>query len=308
MDRRTGGALVIVLALVSVLVVPRILNPVLVTGVAAPAPPPPAPAIGDCIADTDWSSGFDDAGALIQSAPAVFVPCTEPHQGEVSYVNPDFQPAPYNAGQPYGGFDDPCTNPPHSELTYLGLDPTTAHLWEPALATGTRVLGPDARQFAAGQRWAACVITFRGYATVTSTLRDATRRDGPPRALAVCFTGGGANPTDRPALCSGPHAVELLAAVTLPADDPIDQTALDRGCVELADQQAGRPLSNEAGLEVVALTYAFDTASAAPVEVVAPLPTGADGGWSSCLVRAVDGRRLDGSVRQLGTRPLPWAP
>lgn len=50
MHRRVSGGLVLILALLAVVVVPKILNPPRLEGVARIAPPPPPLVVGDCIA------------------------------------------------------------------------------------------------------------------------------------------------------------------------------------------------------------------------------------------------------------------
>lgn len=167
MDRRAAGGVVLLLALVCLLVAPRLTSPG-VAGAAAIDPGPPPLPVGTCIADEVRTDG-DPTGSAPTPRP---VDCAEPHWGEVALLD---EGAATDATPP------PCRGSRiESYLTGAAATPVSTA----AVRVDATALGPDPRQTAGGQRWSSCVVHTD--APLTVPLAGIRSTDAPPPGLGRC--------------------------------------------------------------------------------------------------------------------------
>lgn len=306
MDRRISGGLALVLALVAVLVTPRILNPPVLDGAALVEPPAPAPVVGDCVRQSIGGYTVSDRGGLTTYEPVTLVPCTELHRSEIIRVEPDLGPAanPTNPAQPIDAFFTRCLGAGSS--SWGTNEELSAGDWQPEVNIMYGVFGPDARQFAAGQRWAACVVALPN-GELDRRLPATSRTEVPPELGLCTVAPGGTEDTATVIGCASPHTSEIFGHRVLGAGSDLAQDELLRGCVDLVTTATGRAgVAQEPTLSVVAETIAwYDDRDGGPVTL--PLPAGAQGGWATCTVRPADSRKLTASLRLIGDAPLPWS-
>ncbi|WP_157970645.1 septum formation family protein [Nakamurella deserti] len=288
MDRRAGGTLTLAVAVTVLVAVPRLLNPPLLDGVASTTPPPPAPAVGTCLQNSVTSSW--GARGVLQPSDTVYVTCDRPHRAEIFRVV-DPLPPPASAGTVF----DLCGSVEEFS-TYLG---TAGGGWRPELQVRITASGPDARQVAAGQNWAACVLVDDVGPTLTAPLAGAAAAHTVPPQVGVCFDGGATDLAFRgTSPCDRPHSGELFGSRVVGTD--ADRDALTASCRDLAAADTGRP--------------AVLTDPAFTVEAVVTddrVREGDDVGDATatarCVVRALDGRQLTASLRGIGDGVVPWA-
>lgn len=311
LNRRVGGGLVLLAALVAALVVPKILNPDGIAGRPAVAPAPPPLVVGDCIAgaisgsivshsvvaDTNASTTAE----LLTSAPITVAPCGSTHTGEIVLA----------AAPPGGGTDaDPSvaafTNRCRTVMTTRWqFADTVAASWSPQLTMVITVIGPDPRQVAAGQRWIACAVAPVD-GPIDRPLSALPDGDGPPPLFGSCSRYQSGSDSAVTVGCAAPHTTEELGVRDLERGSPLDQDDLAASCVELAVAVTGRPgLPADPSLAVDTFVYArYDSGDTSPV--LAPIPVDAAGGRVTCSVRVTDDRSLTASLRRIGDGPLPW--
>jgi hypothetical protein len=288
-----------------------------IAGQGSAAPVASAPAIGDCLSDHFNDPGVDltDFGPQLPSL--AMAPCTGTRFGEVVDVEADFAAAMAAA--------DPADSPYQRCIAeadrYLGMPPRPGTEFgfpvaptpsDPASWTTTDVLaafiGPDVRQFAAGQRWAACVVYLpvsiltEAPVTLEHSLRGSWLRDSDKFLFSLCVS----TPTSHFGVnCGGPHRYEMIEMRWGALDVP--QMAIDDECRATVVQAMGS-------------SAAIDDGTVMPVTVpVRPNPNN-DGGMVSgpnavtpdnpylivCLVTATDGdRRLTAPLRGIGAGPVP---
>jgi hypothetical protein len=295
MERKAGGTLALAAALTVLVVVPRLLNPPVVAGTAAAVPPPPAPAVGTCLANSVTSSW--GARGVLRPSDTVYVDCHQPHRAEIFRV---VDPLP--AGEAGGTVFDRCTRD-SGGVDYLG---TTTDGWRPELQMRITASGPDARQVAAGQRWAACVFVDDVGPALAVPLAGSAAGHGVPPQVGVCFDGSATDLAFRGTTpCDLPHGGELFGS--RPVDATSDAGALTASCRALVAADTRNPtLVDTPGLRTEAVLSAdvlvdgvlFDTREE-------PAPDGSTG-TARCVVRAVEGRQLTGSLRLLGDAAPPW--
>lgn len=293
MDRRAHGGLALTLALVTVLTGSRLLNPSTVDGAAVVEPPPPPPSVGVCLAGSVTSSW--DATGTLRPSDTVYVPCDQPHRGEVFAVVDPIPPL--SSTETVFGL---CTLPVAS---YLGVDSG----WQPELSVRSTASGPDRRQADVGQNWAACVLVDDVGPRATTSLAGAARRHSIPPQLGACFDGPATDLAYRgTSACESPHGGELFG--TQPLDATTDRTALAASCRALVAADTARPTLADDPALVVEVVGSRDIPQDLATHDAAATPSpAAVTGTARCVVRALDGRRLTASLRQIGDAPLPWA-
>ncbi len=272
---------------------PRLLNPTLLDGNAAAAPPPPAPRVGSCLAGGVTSSW--GARGVLRPADTVYVTCDRPHRAEVVRV---LDPPP----------DDPAAGTVFEQCAqaadvpaYLGGDD-----WQPALQMRLTASGPDARQVAAGQYWAACVLVDDVGPALSVPLAGAAAAHTVPPEVGVCFDGSGDDLAFRgTSPCALPHGGELFGRRSV--DGTTDRTALTASCRSLVEADTRRPAVTVDPDLLVEVVLAADGSAGSAADPVAGERAGAGARTARCVVRAVDGRQLTGSLRLLGDAPLPWS-
>jgi hypothetical protein len=292
MDRRVGGAALLVLALALVVVVSAVRGAT-VGGRATAEPVRPTAQVGDCVAGRIPTSVLAAEALPLPSAPVV--PCSSLHAAEVVAIFPD--PAAADGVPDLPRDTDVAQRCWDSAGTYLGHPRGfDVQEWIPAIAYGAAFVGPDLRQRAAGQRWAACVVfavepVGGASRPLVGSVADAFARPRPNTPeFAVCQerAGGGAF------ACSRPHVVEVFAT-SLRAASEVSAEAVRRTCQELVADATGMPDPTAGGR----LTVATTTDDAGPAEYV----------FTQCVVTVTDpARRLTSTVRHLGTDPLPLTP
>ncbi|GGL94127.1 hypothetical protein GCM10011594_12500 [Nakamurella endophytica] len=232
------------------------------------------PTVGSCLG---LPAGTVDTGA----AASVYGPCTGRHLGEVVAVV-----AAEPAGASAAGAHGVCAG--RSPYRYLGLrdDGTLDGSWLPSLAAAYRSVVPDRRQWAAGQRWVACLMvpaptapgappSYRGVA------RDAFGSGRLPAVYATCTDRPGRDPLP----CTAPHRTETVAT--------------GAGRVATAGATAG--LVASCGRFLRRVTGMADPAAGGQLAVRVTV----DGGTATCGI--VSTRPLDSTLVGLGGGPLPWA-
>ncbi|MEP6981290.1 MAG: hypothetical protein ABJA16_11060 [Nakamurella sp.] len=287
MDRRATGGVMLLLAVLCVLVVPR-LTAVGVTGAAAVEPgPPPLPA-GTCVR-TEVTPGVTDGGWMRASPGLEAVDCAEPHWGEVAVLDQrtDANERPV-----------PCRGPRID--SYL-VGPSTPSGSTAAVRVDATALGPDARQFAGGQRWTSCLV--HSDAPSTGSLAGIAMTGDPPPSVGRCYQDGFASFDSLLAPCPTPHRSELFRYLTIDLDRQPVQPDVDSWCAAALVAATGR--SDLAGLAVVTDVFAwFDDRQSRFVDL--PVPIGARGATALCGVQVVDDRLLISSLRRIGEAPLPF--
>lgn len=175
---------------------------------------------------------------------------------------------------------------------YIGLDsgvPGTS--WQPALSLQVIAGRPNARQAAAGQRWAACVVMPAGAGPYTNPLKGSVSAGEAPPILGAC--AGGPQPrvwND----CIGTHKWEIFASKTL-SEPPPAQAELDDECEFIVQRATAMPDIFAGGaLSVHAFVIEVKAEFSPPTSTV------------SCVVGTTDNRKLIGSLRGLGDSPVPF--
>ncbi len=295
MDRRVTGALVLLVALLAGLVVPRVLHPSRVAGVASAEPPAAPLAVGDCLRDGVPRARVNDRGAPVPTDTVVTVGCHDAHRAEVVLVD--------DAAD--GTSDDVVRRCIDELVDRWSLTGDGFAPWDPQLDIDLGLAGPDARQQAVGQRWTACVVGPT-QSVLDRPLAAAPPGSGPPPEFASCSRTQAGSDSAVTVPCTEHHSVETFGRRDLDAGAADTQDELAAGCVDLVAAATGRQdLSGIPDLTVETPVYAAFTGDSQPV--IAPIPSDALGGWATCLVRTADGRELTASLRRLGDAPLPWA-
>lgn len=297
MDGRAAGGLLLTVAFAAALAGSRLLHPLVVDGTGAALPPPPAPAVGDCLA-TGVTSSWGAAG-MLRPSPTVYVPCDGPHRAEILAV---IDPLPVS-GDGVTVFDR-CAAV--TDLGgYLGAAPDG---WRPELQVRATASGPDTRQVAAGQRWAACVVVDDVGPTLTGSLAGTAAAHAVPPQVGSCFDGTATDLAYRgPSPCDAPHHGELFGS--RPVDGTVAIDALTASCRALVAADTGRPgLVDDPGLSVEAVMSDDVTLDGVLYDTRSGSAPDGSTGTARCVVRAVDGRELTASLRLLGDAAPPWTP
>lgn len=292
---RTAGVLLILLALLSVLVVPGLSTPALLDGTAGVVVDDRPPVVGDCLRDPPPTDG---------SRSLVFVPCTAPHAAEVVYRE-SLLPVAAAGTTPLSEFRSRCVDQQDNPWSPFLVEVSDG--WQTEVDITVGVLSPDGRRLAAGQRWVACVA---GPRSGTFDRPLATLRTGAlPPEFGVCQFGDGTTEQYTTVVpCSSPHSSESFGFRRLAAGASLTQAALESGCRDLVAAATLRDdLPTESSLVVVADAFAWYAYGGTDGRVTLPLPAEAEGGYASCTVRTADGRQLISSLRRLGDAALPWA-
>ena len=287
MDRRVTGAVVLGLAVLLTALSVASSGPD-VPGVAVAQPVRPVPRVGDCQLDATVSfTGFDLPSRAL-------APCAGRRAGEVTVVFPDYA----RAGVVVPGSPAPVDRCRQERAGYVGLpaEPPPDE-WSYPVDLGADLVGPDARQRAAGQVWAACVVYPLGPTGETpgfaGPARDIMLRRGPDSAaLSWCAD----DPVGPRIDCLTPHRVEVLGTTIAPAGTAEDE--LQPSCRDQIGALTGLPDPTADGaLTVVGGMFA------APRGALSSTPLAA-----FCAVAVTDpARSLVSTLRNIGTDPLPWA-
>ena len=228
--RRLAGSAVLTGVLLVIVVVAAVRGHTLAGQPIAP-PIQAAPHVGDCVTENPHA-----LGAGLYDLPALRTgPCSGPRFGEVVFVVPDFTVP--TVGTAPGS--DPCGHV-HQYLGAPSPAPPADGSFVPFAAVGVALIGPGARQRAAGQNWAACIVYLpistdaAAPLTIDHPLQGAWQRTEDGRLFALCVDD---TATLWPANCRWTHHFEMLGiAVGTPS---IPQESLDAACREVVIEALG---------------------------------------------------------------------
>ena len=317
MDRRGIGLLVVVLALIAAVIVPRVIGPG-ITGAAQAVPVPGPPKVGDCV-----TASFDPTPMVTSSTDSMISypdltlgPCSGSRYGEVAalIVHPAgvIYPTDDDGNR---SIDDPNeygTCFPAAQryvgLPTAGLAPTTVNkFWWLTARSEDLLSQPSPRQRAAGQEWLACIVYLRSIdadggmhavaarGSLKGAISTGTGRD----YLGVCpatddwmeNTGGD---------CLAPHVGELFAAGAV-TDAPVARVELESTCTSVIAKATGMA-DVTAGGRLAARMLVTDMAGHPLLDRTIPA-----GSPIMCGLLAVGGKALRGSLLSIGNGGIPWA-
>ena len=300
--RRAAGIAVFA-ALVVVLVAVSAVRGRVVTGDPTAPPVTAAPQVGDCILENPHARGAD---LLPTTAPLAVLrtgACSAPRFGEVVTVGGGY---PDGTDVPTAAIDQ-CFQ---QASGYLGLPdspPRAALPTGPAVAVWFVLVGPDRRQHAAGQDWAACVVFLpvslevSAPITVDHSLRGAWNRPEDSRLFGLCLNDVGSMDA---ANCMWPHRFEVMTFA--PGDPAASPESEQAACTRDVVQALGSPAALNRG-EVSVLVVPARPDPDRNGLITGPAAVTAGTGYGNiCILRPSDTRRmLTSSVRGLLDAPLP---
>jgi hypothetical protein len=270
-----------------------------VAGVPAATPVQGAPQVGDCVTKNPY-----DLGADLYDLPAIRTgPCTGPRFGDVAFIVDDYviPPADATAGP------DPCSE--HVD-DYLGtpLPPPPDGSFVPVAGVPWTLIGPDARQRAAAQNWAACMIFLpisidaTTPLTVDHSLQGAWQRTQDSRLFAVCVdeiaTLWAVN-------CRWPHRFEQLGVSW--GTPGVTQQSLEAACRQVVVQALGSPAALDRGELTSRVVAARPNPNIGGNLITGPDAITPDSEYrNNCLATPAGGdRRLTAPLRGLGDAAVP---
>jgi len=310
---RQRGLVVIGVAVVLVAVVAG-LRPHLVTGSAQAVPVPGPPAVGDCVLDPLGPPAefnvIAASGGTVPVYPAQQIrPCTGTRYGEITAVIPVPRPTVVKVGERGGRYlDDPNQNSCDPKATqYVGM--TTQPIlrfWQTFLKINSALSRPSPRQQAAGQRWAACIVTLSPSDPLSptprygSSIRDALRTGEQRDQLGNCTAALDWNGDIVSGGCRQPHALEILAGGDSGAH-PVTRAQVELSCQQLVRQLTAMPDPTAAG----ALSIQIHIEDGSSIAITTPqVPAHS---YLACGIATTGSRKLRGSLLALGRQPIPWA-
>jgi hypothetical protein len=231
--------------------------------------------------------------------------CSGPRFGEVVFVVPDFT---VPTGGDIGPGADPCQG--HVDQ-YLGTPSPPAPSdgsFMPFAGVMVALIGPDGRQRAAGQKWAACMVYLpisidaAAPITIDHPLQGAWQRPEDSRLFALCVDD---TTTLWAVNCRWIHHFEVLGiAVGTPT---ITQESLDQSCRQVVSQALG----SSTALDRRELTTQVLPARPKPNNdgtfITGPDAMTTDSEYNNfCLTTPADGaRQLTAPLRGLGDGAVP---
>ena len=297
MVRRLAGATMLVGVLVVLMVVAAIRGHT-AAGRPAAQPVKAAPQVGDCLTENPHDPGFN-----IFDLPALRTePCSRLRYGEVAFVITDFT-APTVNPPPDSG---PCGQQVRDYVGAPGPPPSDGSFAEFAVL-GWTLPGPDKRQRAAGQKWAACVVYLPDWVdaaanlTFDHSLQGAWQRTEDSRLFAICLDDI-ASPS--PTVCRSPHRFELLGmAVGVPS---IPQQTLESACRHIVVQALGTSNALDNG-DLLTQVVPVRSEPNGGALITGPDAVTADTEYDNlCLATPTDSsRRLTAPLRGLGDAAVP---
>jgi hypothetical protein len=231
--------------------------------------------------------------------------CSGPRFGEVVFVVPDFT---VPTGGDIGPGADPCQG--HVDQ-YLGTPSPPAPSdgsFMPFAGVMVALIGPDGRQRAAGQKWAACMVYLpisidaAAPITIDHPLQGAWQRPEDSRLFALCVDD---TTTLWAVNCRWIHHFEVLGiAVGTPTTT---QESLDQSCRQVVSQALG----SSTALDRRELTTQVLPARPRPNNdgtfITGPDAMTTDSEYNNfCLTTPADGaRQLTAPLRDLGDGAVP---
>ncbi len=322
--RQRVGLVVIGVAVVLVAVVAG-LRPHLVVGAAQAVPVPGPPAVGDCAVDPlpgpvrgpqPGAPVTATSGGTVPVYPAQQIqPCTGARYGEITAVIAAPRRTVVKGDTDNLYLDDPNQNScGPTAVQYVGVaTQPILRFWQPFLQVDIGMSSPSPRQKAAGQHWAACIVTLP---PPDSGPNPTTQTPAPPRygksirnalttgeqrdQLSLCLPSTDWNDSFTIGGCRQPHALELLAGGDS-GDHPVTRVQVEKTCQQLARQLTAMPDPTAAG----ALSIQINVQDGSSTTITTPqIPAHSN---LACAVTATGHRKLRGSLLALGRQPIPWA-
>jgi len=263
------------------------------------APIQAAPRVGDCVMENPH-----DLGAGLHNLPVLRTgQCSGPRFGEVVFVVPDFTvPTGDTAPGP-----DPCRE--HVDQ-YLGTPspPPSDGSFIPVAGVMVALIGPDGRQRAAGQQWAACMVYLpisidaAAPITIDHSLQGAWQRPEDSRLFAFCIDD---TTTPWPVNCRWTHHFEVLGiAVGTPG---IPQESLDAACRQVVIEALGSSTALDRRDLITQVLPARPKPNNDGTLITGPDAITADSEYTNfCLTTPADGaRQLTAPLRGLGDAAVP---
>lgn len=296
--RRLLGSTVLAGALLLIVIVAAVRGHTL-AGEPVAQPIKAAPEVGDCVTENPHDLGTD-----LYNLPALPTgPCSGARFGEVVFIVPDFTVPTANAGP----LTDPCRE--HVD-PYLGTPapPPSDGSFVQFATVEVSLLGPDSRQRAAGQAWAACIVMMpisidaAAPVTVDHSLKGAWQRTDDSQLFAGCVDDATSLWS---ANCRWPHRFEVLGLALGTAG--ATQESVAAACRQVVIEALG----SSAALDRGELTTQVVPARPPP-NGDGPLITGPDAVtadceyFNNCLTSPTDSaRRLTAPLRGLGDAAVP---
>ncbi len=264
-----------------------------------------------------------DSGGTVPVYPAQQIrPCTGTRYGEITAVIPVPKPTVvkgYGADGTDGRYlDDPNQDSCGLKATqYVGMTAQPIlRFWQTFLQIHLALSRPSPRQEAAGQRWAACIVSLQpsdpSPATATapaqagprygSSIRDALhtgeQRDQFSNCTAALDWNGGGDIVSGG--CRQPHALEILAFGDSGAH-PVTRVQVEVTCQQLVRQLTAMADPTVAG----ALSIQIHIEDGSSIAITTPqVPAHS---YLACGIATTGSRKLRGSLLALGRQPIPWA-
>jgi hypothetical protein len=311
-DRRLGGVLVLVLALVATLAGNARTKQLAGDPVRGPLPDPPA--VGDCVLEPlsqQVLNAFGSTQPARDYPTPRTAPCTGTRYGEIvavlaaglDYVAPA-------TGDAWSDTNSPANRCSSAAEMYLGVrdvDHPSAR-WSPTAAIAVGAVGPGPVLSGAGQRWLACVVLAFGDSAAsentkrfTGTLRAALASLRLPPQLAQCVPVlPDPSAWEESIPCARPHRAELLGFAWSDQPDDVVKRRLTGECPELASKLTG--LADPSGHGRLRVRV---TSVQLPPDASGTDPDGVGPVNYYCGIEATGGHVLTGPLLGLGEGPLP---
>ncbi len=309
MDRRWGGLVILVIALVAAFAGAARSKPIAGTASLAPIPGPPA--VGDCLLEPA-PNGAGSSRREDDVVPALRIEaCTGPRYGEVMAV------IERQDRSRSGTLRDPPMDPCRRVFDdYLGaIERTELDRWS-GRSFADQLAVPTALQRSQGQDWVACLVVPMGRpetARYTGTLRDVLRTRSYPSEFADCLPSLrlGDLPMHLAADCRTPHPGELLGWLTLDRTE-VRSSALRSSCTALAvdltglaDPTAGGRLQLDVRTSTTSLMMWTVDDGRGSIRVDGPEAAEGPVFEVYCLLVPTAGKMLTGPLLGLADGPLP---
>ena len=295
MTRRLLGAAVLTGVLLVIVVVAGVRGRT-VAGEPTAQPIKAAPQAGDCVTENPH-----DLGANLFDLPAIPTgSCSGPRFGEVVFIVPEFTVPTADAP-----LSDPCREPVDE---YLGTPapPLSDGSFVQVAGVEVSLLGPDSRQRAAGQNWAACTVFLpisidaSAPITVDHSLQGAWQRRDDSQLFAIC---GDDATSLLPVGCRSPHDFEVLGLALGTAG--ASQDAVTAACRQVVIDALGSSTALDRGDLSTSVVPARPRPNGELI--TGPDAITADSEYfNNCLATPTDGtKRLTAPLRGLGDAAVP---
>jgi hypothetical protein len=313
-DRRWGGALVLVVAVIAALAGNARTKHL--AGDAERGPVPGPPHVGDCLLESPGSvrwgtfdgdqSSADPPGGMAAYPSLRLGDCATRRFGEVAGVVADGSDRRRTYQEAWGDPTSPESTCSALIDAYLGTPQVSAAppTWSPAPYTALVLVGPSDLQRADGQHWLGCVAAgvdgTGNPAAYTGSVRGTLRSLRFPSQLAECLERQPSTAGVTAVGCDRPHKAELLAIGYSDAKRAVDTDDADLGCADLARSMTGLADPAAVGwLRVRTLAVQLP-----------PDPNTADSSTANptqwyCTIEPVGDHVLTGPVLGLGDGPPP---